>query len=1202
MSRMQLSYKLTMRLIPLLLMFGLFHPQANSQKQNPQSKPAPISPADKIDFNRDIRPILSENCFLCHGPDKENLKAGLRLDTKTGAFADLGGHFALVPGNSKKSELYARISRDNNRGKMPPVRSGKKLTAKQIDLIKRWIDQGANYEQHWAFVAPVRSQSPKVKATDWGRNPIDAFVLAKLEQQGLSPSARAERRRLIRRVTLDLTGLPPTPDEVQAFLEDKSDNAYEKVVDRLLASPHYGEHMALPWLDAARYADTNGYQNDRIRNMWPWRDWVIDAFNKNMPFDQFTIEQLAGDLLPNPTINQQIATGFNRNHRINEEGGVIPEEFRVEYVVDRVNTTSTVWMGLTAGCAQCHDHKYDPISQKEYYQLFGFFNSIAERGLDGGKGNADPKIAIPTAKSKKRLAEIELQIKTIEEKMRQAEPTLLTAQSSWEKRISANAKRTWHVGQLTEPQQAPNFKLENDGSIVLPQATANRETLTLVMKTKLPQIKSIRLELLPNESNKTVHSPILTHFAVDVRPTDVDKKSGRLQVIRAKANSSRQGFPVLGVVNASPKLGWSPEPKAGTAVLELSIGESSSVTGWLGNKLIDGSQDSANMLLNAYFKSPVQSLGSVKKFKVFSNAGRGVTFGFFLLRPDGDDDYRVVEKADFTADGSKGIKEYKLPSPWLVQPGDVFAHSGNGGPAFRVNAKTADVLFYPLSAFPRKGQQIGAKKLKRYPSRDYALRYHVEPTDSVITFVKPQWGPQGATLTFTLKQQHPDAKQWLHRLRISVTAEDEPIELKKLPTNIRKILVVQPDARNDGQKQQLQTYFRTKQLALLPKAYRALQKQKDTLLREQAAVQNSKVTTMVMRELPKPRDTFVLIRGQYDKRGEKVQLAVPASLVQIDKNKNAPVNRLSFAKWLVSPQHPLTARVAVNRYWQQYFGHGLVRTPDDFGSQGELPTHPLLLDWLATEFIRTNWDVKAMQKLIVTSATYQQSSKVSKSLWKRDPENKLLARGPRIRLSAQAIRDQALAVSGLLVDKVGGPPVKPYQAPNLWKEIGATAGTYKQDKGENLYRRSIYTFWKRTVAPPTMTVLDASEREVCSVKRPRTNTPLAALTLMNHTTFVEAARHLAKRGMVEGGKTPEKRIDYLFRLLLSRPATKHELKVVGTGLARYLNYFGKNTQAAEKLLSVGDSPRQKNLPIAEHAAYTAVANIILNLDEAITKE
>ena len=796
------------------------------------------APPDKVAFNRDVRPILSDTCFKCHGPDAARREGNLSLVTRDDALAPRAGGGsapAVVPGRPGDSEAYRRLVTDDPKKRMPPAGSGvPALAPEQVETIRRWIEQGAEYQAHWAFIPPVAPAIPETSEPSCSRNPVDRFVRDRLDREGLRPSPEASRETLIRRASLDLTGIPPTPAEVDAFVADASPDAYEKVVDRLLASPRYGERMAQSWLDAARYADTAGYQADWERSMWPWRDWVIRAFNDNMPFDRFTVEQLAGDMLPDATVQQKLATGFNRNHRINDEGGIIPAEYAVEYVVDRVETTAAVWLGLTAGCARCHDHKYDPLSQREFYRLYAYFNNVPEVGQDGRKGYAEPHIVVPT------------------------------------------------------PGWGP------------PEGTP-----VMVMQEMSP----------PRDTY------LLKRGAYD-QPDTSEKLTPGIPAALASALTSAAGI----------------SPSPGT-------------------------------------------------------------------------------------------------------PGEG---GGEGLP-------------------PRSGDANAQR-----------------PTPNV---------------------ERPIGESDVERSTLDVGSSHSPH---------------------------------------LPRT-------------------------------PEPR------------------------------------NRLELARWLVATGNPLTARVTVNRFWQHLFGVGLVKTSEDFGAQGEYPSHPELLDWLATEFVRTGWDVKALHKLVVTSATYRQSSRATPALRERDPENRLLARGARFRLDAHAVRDNALAAGGLLVEKLGGPPVKPYQPPGLWEELSfgngkTTIDKYVQGTGGQLYRRTLYTFWTRTVPPPALAIFDAGGREACTVRLGRTNTPLQALNLLNDVTYMEAARELAERMMRDGGASPADRLAHGFRVATARRPDARELASLLRGFGQYAGTYRADPAAAAALLSVGESPRDPALDPAELAAYAAAANVLLNLDETMTRE
>jgi len=1029
-----------------------------------------------IDFNRDIRPILSDNCFTCHGPDEKQRKAQLRFDTREGAFAKQG---VIVPGNAARSRLYQRISARQPELRMPPPESGHALTLDQIELIRRWIDQGAKWEIHWAFQSPKRPELPKVNNAAWPRNPIDYFILARLEREGLKPSPEADKVTLLRRVTLDLTGLPPTPAEVDSFLADKSPDAYEKRVDELLRSQRYGERMAMQWLDLARYADTHGYHIDSHRDMWPWRDWVINAFNRNLPFDQFTIEQLAGDLLPNATLDQKIASGFNRNHMINFEGGAIPEEYLVEYVVDRVETTSTVWLGLTMGCARCHNHKYDPISQKEFYQFFAFFNNVPEEGLDGRTGNAKPFLPLPTPEQKARLDQLNDSIKALEDKLSDKQVT--PAQEEWEKA---------YLGKV---------------------AADVRKGLT-------------------------------AHYEMDGSFSDISGNYQHGRTIR--------GDPTFG----AGQVGRSASFDGDT---QVSFGNAGSFE--------QNDPFSLAMWLRGSSNTPITVLQKMENQEM----RRGYEIFF--------DDLELIGIQRRSAH-----LNVRLISRW---PDDaIHIRAGNKLPLSEWHHIT---LTYDGS-----GKAAGLKLyLNGKLQQIEILQPHL--SGSIQTDAELQIGNKETGKPF--KGQIDDLRFYNRAL--------EPDEAEQLAIHYpaQAILsgVFGKRSKEDGARvrEYFLTYAAPDHLRKAHAELKSLKKQKEQLDKEI-------LTVMVMGELEKPRETFILARGDYRNRTEKVQPGVPAILPPLPQG--APPNRLTLARWLFDPSHPLTARVAVNRFWQMYFGHGIVKTSEDFGSQGEPPAHPELLDWLATEFIRTGWDIRAMQRLIVTSAAYRQSSKASPTLIERDPENRLLARGPRLRLPAEMIRDTALAASGLLNGQIGGPGVFPYQPKGLWEEMafgdGFSAQEYRQSAGKDLYRRSMYTFWKRTVPPASLAVFDAPDREKCLARRAVTNTPLQALALMNDPTYIEAARALAERALREGGKDATSRIAYAFRLATARKPAEQETRVLRDLLIKQFAYYRRDKAAALALLRVGESQWDAKLDVAEIAAWTTVASAILNLDETITKE
>lgn len=1047
----------------------------------------PVSAAEPaaVDFNRDVRPILSDHCFECHGPDAEQRQAELRLDSKDGLFRKAVEHQNVVAGNSAKSELFRRITTADPDERMPPADSGRILTAAQISTIKQWIESGAEWQQHWSFVTPSRPKLPPFSDLSWIRNPVDNFVLARLQKEGLKPSGPADKRTLLRRVSFDLTGLPPTPDEIHEFLKDDSPDAYERVVDRLLKSPRYAERMTIRWLDAARYADTNGYQTDGPRDMWRWRDWVLEAFHQNMPFDQFTIEQLAGDLLPKPTLDQKIATGFNRNHRGNAEGGIVPEEFQVEYVVDRVDTTFTVWQGLTMGCARCHSHKFDPLTQKEYYQIFASFNNIPENGRALKEGNSPPYLKAPTREQRKQ------QKKLVHENF--------LAHKRWaEGGEFPEGFSEWYSGfwQTNNIQKLKSWDI-TEGLVVRAELESEAKLFKSVGNTE--------------KASKT--SPSTPHIIGSVKFTKgPDGRAVRL---------SGEGFVEIPDVARfgyfdSFSLGayvFLPEHRAGTVVSKMALTDRGS--GYNLHVSNDGKLQ-LNLVKRWLDDSlRVESLEAV---------------------PTGEWVHVFA-----TYDGTRVADSIRL----YINGGLVRQKSNLDG----INQSFAS----------DEPVRIGAGNANFHGLIDDARIY-----DRVIDLVP-------------------------HELA-AISEPRSVFELLKAATE-------NPDEDVQG-LWKLWHYFAHDPVS--NELFEATKK-REASRRALREFQHSLPTVMVMQEMETPRETHVLQRGQYDRPGERVAFGTPAALSPLPED--APSNRLGLAKWLVSRDNPLTARVTVNRFWRDIFGTGIVKTTEDFGVQGERPSHPELLDWLAVEFMESDWDVKRLIKTIVMSNTYRQESGRQKDKGRSlnsDPDNRLLSRGPRGRLSAEMIRDQALMASGLLTEQLGGPSVRPYQPEGLLKEI-ASDTTYEQDHGPNLYRRSLYTYWKRTVAPPMMTNFDASGRETCEVRQSRTNTPLQALNLLNDVTFVEAARVLAQDVLAIPGKD-QQRLNRIFERLLTRLPGNRERTILIAGLKHHRERFVKDQKAAKVLIQTGEWPVADELPPAELAAWTTICSTIMNLDEAVTKE
>ncbi len=1012
-----------------------------------------------VDFNREVRPILSDKCFQCHGPDEKSRKAGLRLDVKDAALGKV-----IAPGSSAQSKIFQRVNHEKKALRMPPPYSGIVLTDQEIALLQRWIDEGAKWETHWSYTAPKRVEPPAARLAGWAAHPIDRFVLARLDREGLKPSAETDRITLLRRVTFDLTGLPPSLAEIDAFLKDRAPGAYERQVDRLLASPHYGERMAMAWLDLARYADTHGYHIDSHRDMWPWRDWVISAFNRNLPFDQFTVWQLAGDLLPNATREQRIATGFHRNHMINFEGGAIPEEYQVEYVADRVETTTNVWMGTTLGCAKCHDHKYDPLAQRDFYRFGAFFNTIPEKGLDGQTGNAEPVLALPSDAQERQLTAWKQRLAELGEQLPPDDVTI--AEWIWE-RAKFNAVTP------ESPRDGLRAWYELDGNL----------------------------------------TDISGHF-----------RNGR--VLRGDISWNAGG-----PVNRVADIDASTQIRLPAGVLDS--GKAFSMAFWF-------------------------RIGRQKASTMFRQQEGGRSFAVGFDEPE------------------------TLPR---LRRGHHITLRWQDGAGKELMVRTReralqDRLYHCTIAFDGKSA---------------AVFLDGEPFATVV-----EKDTIGAMAPLAAPVEVGEGRLRLDDLRFYDRALNRSEAVRLAVHYPAEVLLITPGKRSREQAARLREYYLAQEA---PPVWRQAYAEWKELREKRDELEAQVPSTMVMAEMEKPRDTFVLGRGDYTNKGEKVTPGVPAALPPLPAGAKA--DRLALAQWLVSPEHPLTARVAVNRYWSLYFGQGIVKTTEDFGSQGEQPVHPELLDWLATEFVRSGWDVKAMQRLIVTSAAYRQSSKVTPALHERDPENRLLARGPRVRLPAEMIRDNALAAGGLLKLEIGGPSVLPYQPAGLWEELAFgeafSAQEYRQEHGEKLYRRAMYTFWKRTSPPASLNTFDAPDREKCTSRRAVTNTPLQALVTLNDPTYIEAARNLAQAVLQLPG-TDEARLSGAFRRVTARPPTAAEMLVLRGVLRGQMETYRQDGKAAAALLRVGESAVDAKMQAPVLAAWTNVCTVILNLDEAITRE
>jgi len=1046
---------------------------------------APAAAQQKVDFQRDIRPILSSACFQCHGPDEKNRKADLRLDTKAGAFADRDGTIGFVPGKPDKSAAYLRLSAEDAKKRMPPAKSGKTVSKQQTELIRQWIEQGAVWSDHWAFVAPVRPAVPAVQNAAWVRNPIDAFILARLEKEGLKPAAEADRVALLRRLSLDLTGLPPTIAEVDAFLNDKAADAYEKQVERLLKSPHYGERWGRHWLDAARYADSDGYEKDKLRLVWAYRDWVVSAFNRDLPYDRFIVEQLAGDLLPGATQDQRVATGFLRNSMINEEGGIDPEQFRMEAMFDRMDAIGKGVLGLTIQCAQCHNHKFDPLTQQEYYRLFAFLNNCHEAN-----------IAVYTPPEQMKRADIFRQIKDLEADLQHRHPDWQQHMAAWEEKQKGRQPE-WtvlrpEVDDISNGGQ--KYLLQTDGSFLCQGYAPTKHRVKLTVKTDMPKIAAFRLELL-NDPNLPLGGPgrslkgtcALTEFAVEAAAADQPGKTTKVKLAKATADFNM------------------PE-------------------------------------------TPLEAIFDDKSGKK-----------------------RVLGPVQFAIDGSN-------ETAWGIDAG---------------------------------------------PGR------RNQPRNAVFNPAEPVANDHGTILTFYLTQNHggwnsdDNQSHNIGRFRLSITSAADA-EADPVPARVREILAIPPERRTPAQSQAIFGYWRT-----TVADWKETNDKIEALWKQHP--EGSGQLVLAARDVLRP--THMLERGDFLKPKQQVTPGVPSFLHPLiatppvaNAVPEAPGSpeRLVFARWLVDQKSPTTARAFVNRAWQAYFGTGIVSSSEDLGSQSERPSHPELLDWLACEFMSETasaglpasgrrqspgaaaWSMKRLQHLIVTSSTYRQASRATPELLAKDPANRLLGRGPRFRVEAEIVRDIALAASGLLNPEIGGPSVFP-PAPAFLFQPPVSYGpkVWGKPDSKEQYRRAIYTFSYRSVPYPALQMFDAPNGDFSCVRRARSNTPLQALTTLNEPIFVDCARALALKTLADGGTSDADRLTYAFRRCLARKPGETESKTLLGLLEKQTQHFAK--EGAKPWELVASDPKKppklpKGVTPAQAAAWTALARVLLNLDETITKE
>jgi hypothetical protein len=1127
-----------------------------------------------LDFNRDIRPILANACFQCHGPDarkRKGLGKPLRLDTEEGALADLGGYSAIVRGKPDESELVRRISSADDAEVMPPGKTGKRLSARDIEKLTEWVRQGAPYAKHWAYARPVRPSLPPVKNSRWPRSPIDRFILAHLEKDAVSPSPEADRPSLVRRLSLDLTGLPPSRDDVEQFIHDSRPDAYESLIDRLLARPSYGEHWARLWLDLARYADSAGYADDPPRTIWAFRDYVIRSFNANKPFDQFTIEQIAGDLLPNPSEDQLVATAFHRNTLTNNEGGTSDEEFRNVAVVDRVNTTMSVWMGTTIACAQCHDHKYDPISQEEYFRFFALLNQTE----DADRTDETPTIPLFSADQRRRKVEWEHEKIDLEKQLSQPTPELLASQERWE--MSLRPELAWQAltPQTASAQSSAKLTVLDDQSI-LSESNAKTDRYTLVCSPAAPRLAAIRLEALPLNSlpnrgpGRADGNFVISRITASVIPPASKRPVARFVRVDLPGKQRYLSLAEVQVYSGSTNVARAGE--ASQIDTDFDGSASRAIDGNTNGNYTEAMSTTHTKLTDdPWWEVDLRSDQPVDRIAIWNRTDNNLHTRLASFRVSLLDANR---KTVWTESVAKPPKPSVELSPSRMRDVSFAAVlTDYSQPSFEpdnvINNKDAS----------NQGWAIGGQTGKPH----WLTLFATEPVELEA----------GTTLSITIDQLSRHEQHTLGHFRLLMSDDPRAIEFGRFPDSIRGILKTATDSRAVNQRAELAHYY-------LASVAPELKKERDRLQFVNKALADLKPTTSVpiQRELPpdKQRKTQIQRRGNFLDLGAEVTPGVPQTFHPLADG--AQPSRLSLARWLVDANNPLTPRVIANRYWEQLFGIGLVATSEEFGTQGDLPTHPELLDWLACDLVEHDWDLKRFLKQIVMSSAYRQTSKVNEESTRNDPDNRLLARGPRFRLPAETIRDQALFVAGLLSSKLYGPPVKPPQP-----AVGLTAAfgsgiDWQTSNGEDRFRRGLYTTWRRSNPYPSMTTFDAPSREVCTVRRTRTNTPLQALVTLNDPVYVEAAQALARR-MAQFDATTAEKLRYGFLLCLARDPSCDELKRLVELYDRARAALGQEPDKARRLATEPIGPAPSGADVEDLAASTVIANVLLNLDEIL---
>ena len=1159
-----------------------------------------LSQETPVDFAKEIYPLLSQRCFQCHGNKKH--EGGLRLDLRSAALRGGDTGKIILPGKSGESELFKRIRSSDPDEQMPP--KGKRLTSDEVKRVQRWLDQGATWpdalagkdiqSDHWAF-QPIQRPALPPKSFANTRNAIDLLVQSQLAKEGLKPASVANPYTLLRRLHLDLIGILPSDQQISQFIKASAENpekAYRQAVDRLLKSPHFGERWAMDWLDLGRYADSDGYEKDLPRpHAWRWRTWLIDAINRDLPFDQFTEQQLAGDLLPGATEQVQLATGFHRNTLTNREGGVDQEEYRVKAVVDRVNTTLTVWMGLTVGCAECHSHKYDPISHQEFYGLYAFFNNADEKDL--------PVAAAPAvmAKYQQQKETHDAKLAKLQAALDQQQPELRKRFEAWQSGLQVQPA-AWSPLEMVAPEKnsPPQLKHHPDGSLSVIKLKDGSPVLDVTGTVHLKNITALRIEALLDDQlpNKGPGLAIDGSFSLSGFSATVSNQQDNtpqpllLDTVRDEINVGNTSINDVLVPDQSS--GWQQAGgKRGSLV--LGVATKASLPAWLGNALQAGGQDTATSMLNIYHGSPLPAAGTVDRFRFWSKATNGAACSLYLLRPTGKGTYHVVYEHPFKAKPSNGQVELTLPQAWQVQRGDLLAHSGNGGPAFQATAQATDVLYYPLKAFPKAKQAID---LATYPVFKQKRQYYLQAnfTPLVTRPAASNLPSKTGNLSLNIKLQHAEAGKSLGRFRISATNAKDPLGIhseSSLPKDVLAITRTDPGKRTAKQQARLLEYYQSIDAQTAP-----LRKQLADLSKK--APKKPTATAHVMQKRGSPRTTHIHVRGNFLERGDEVSTHTPRFLHSF-KPRGPQADRLDLARWIMDEKNPLTARVAANRIWAHLFGQGLVKTTEDFGTQGEPPANAKLLDWLASELKSGGWSRKQLVKLIVMSHTYRQESMESAQQLESDPENLLLSRQNRFRLQGELIRDGYLASAGLLNQTIGGPSFRPplpagtaqIQFDNKWVA----------DKGDLLLRRGMYIHLQRNLLLPMLLTFDQPDSIVTCTRRERSNTPLQALTQLNAPTFVQSARALGLRLAETSSADSEQRIRMAYRLTVCREPTEFELTRVAQLQRDLLEIYRKNPDSAGQLVADRKLP---NVPVEELASWISVARTILNLDEMITRE